>query len=87
MTWFQPCSLAIERATYATKLFLILLALVKQHCTVEQGASAVQVEVESWIQRWGEVHNEFPCYLLTHRIVIMSSLFGASSYLPPIISP
>ncbi|KAI6006389.1 hypothetical protein EDC04DRAFT_2540917, partial [Pisolithus marmoratus] len=47
----------LRRATYATKLFLILLALVKQHRTVEQGASAVQVEVESWIQRWGEIHN------------------------------
>ncbi|KAI6036064.1 hypothetical protein BKA83DRAFT_4157673, partial [Pisolithus microcarpus] len=48
---------AMERATYVTKSFLIALALVKRHLTVEQAALAAQVEVESQIQRWGEVED------------------------------
>lgn len=48
---------AMERATYVTKSFLIALALVKRHLTVEQAAAAAQVEVESQIQRWGEVED------------------------------
>lgn len=48
---------AMERATYATKSFLIALALVKRHLTVEQAALAAQVEVASQIERWGEVED------------------------------
>ncbi|KAI6150289.1 ATP12-domain-containing protein [Pisolithus tinctorius] len=48
---------AMERATYVTKSFLVALALVKRHLTVEQAAAAAQVEVESQIQRWGEVED------------------------------
>lgn len=48
---------AMERATYVTKSFLIALALVKRHFAVEQAALAAQVEVESQIQRWGEVED------------------------------
>jgi len=49
--------LAMERATYVTKSFLIALALVKRHLTVEEAAVAAQVEVSSQIQRWGEVED------------------------------
>lgn len=48
---------AMERATYATKSFLIGLALVKRHLTVEQAALAATVEVSSQIERWGEVED------------------------------
>ncbi|KAG2158416.1 uncharacterized protein EDB93DRAFT_1077117 [Suillus bovinus] len=48
---------AMERVTYATKSFLIALALVKRHITVEEAAVAAQVEVSSQIQRWGEVED------------------------------
>ena len=47
----------MERATYATKSFLIGLALVKRHLTVEQAALAATVEVSSQIERWGEVED------------------------------
>jgi hypothetical protein len=43
--------------TYVTKSFLIALALVKRHLTVEDAAAAAQVEVSSQIQRWGEVED------------------------------
>ncbi|KAG1832213.1 ATP12-domain-containing protein [Suillus variegatus] len=48
---------AMERVTYTTKSFLIALALVKRHITVEEAAVAAQVEVSSQIQRWGEVED------------------------------
>ncbi|KAF7363315.1 Nt-Gln-amidase domain-containing protein [Mycena sanguinolenta] len=48
---------AMERATYTTKSFIIALALVKKHLSVEQAALAAQVEVASQIQRWGEVED------------------------------
>lgn len=52
---------AMERATYTTKSFIIALALVKQHLTVEEASLAAQVEVSSQIERWGEVED---CKLL-----------------------
>jgi ATP synthase F1 complex assembly factor 2 len=58
----------MERATYATKSFLIALALVKRHLTVEDAAVAAQVEVSSQIQRWGEVEDcEFNIAVLRRR--------------------
>ncbi|KAJ7905346.1 hypothetical protein B0H14DRAFT_2659926 [Mycena olivaceomarginata] len=48
---------AMERATYTTKSFIIALALVKKHLTVEQAALAAQAEVASQIERWGEVED------------------------------
>ncbi|KAG5652338.1 hypothetical protein H0H81_005359 [Sphagnurus paluster] len=48
---------AMERATYSTKSFIIALALVKGHLTVEQAALAATVEVCSQIERWGEVED------------------------------
>lgn len=47
----------MERATHTTKSFIIALALVKKHLTVEEAALAAQVEVASQIQRWGEVED------------------------------
>jgi len=47
----------MERATYASKSLIIGLALVKKHLTVEQAARAATVEVNSQIERWGEVED------------------------------
>ncbi|KAG6821074.1 hypothetical protein H0H93_007233 [Arthromyces matolae] len=50
---------ALERATYATKSFIIGLGLVTKRLTVEQAALAATVEVCSQIERWGEA-DKFP---------------------------
>ena len=47
----------MERATYVTKSFLIALALVRGQLDVEQAAQAAHVEVNSQIERWGEVED------------------------------
>ena len=47
----------MERATYTSKSFLIALALVKRHIDVDQAAQAAHVEVNSQIERWGEVED------------------------------
>lgn len=47
----------MERATYATKSFIIALALVKRQISAEQAALAAQAEVDSQIERWGEVED------------------------------
>jgi len=48
---------ALERATYASKSLIIALALVKKHLSVEEAALAATVEVNSQIERWGEVED------------------------------
>lgn len=48
---------AMERATYTTKSFIVALALVKRHLTAEEAAETAQVEVNSQIERWGEVED------------------------------
>ena len=48
---------AVERATYASKSLIIGLAVVKKYLTVEQAAHAASVEVNSQIERWGEVED------------------------------
>jgi ATP synthase F1 complex assembly factor 2 len=48
---------ALERAVITSKSFLIGLALVKRGITVEQAAQAAHVEVNSQIDRWGEVED------------------------------
>ncbi|KAJ7582851.1 ATP12-domain-containing protein [Mycena floridula] len=48
---------AFERATHITKSFIIALALVTKHITVEQASEAARVEVLSQIDRWGEVED------------------------------
>lgn len=49
--------IAMERVTYTTKSFLIGLALVRGFINVEQAAQASHVEVNSQIERWGEVED------------------------------
>lgn len=48
---------AMERALYASKSFIIALALVRGKISVEQAAQAAHVEVQSQIQKWGEVED------------------------------
>ncbi|KAF5324504.1 hypothetical protein D9611_004289 [Ephemerocybe angulata] len=48
---------ALERATLATKSFIIGMAVVKRHLNVEQAALAASAEVDSQIQVWGEVED------------------------------
>ena len=58
---------AMERATYASKSFLVGLALVKKRITAEQAAQASHVEVNSQIETWGEVED---CELYFTSLVI-----------------
>ncbi|WVQ70748.1 hypothetical protein IAR50_000270 [Cryptococcus sp. DSM 104548] len=48
---------AFERAVYATKSFVISLALLRGHLTANEAANASHVEVRSQIERWGEVED------------------------------
>jgi ATP synthase F1 complex assembly factor 2 len=48
---------AFERAVYATKSFVIGLALVKGRITAHEAALCSHVEVASQIERWGEVED------------------------------
>lgn len=50
-------TVAMERATYVTKSFIIALALVRGRIDAEQAAQAALVEVNSQIQKWGEVED------------------------------
>lgn len=48
---------AFEKAVHTSKSFIIALALVEGHITVDQAAQAAHVEVQSQIDRWGEVED------------------------------
>lgn len=48
---------AFEKAVHTSKSFLISLALVEGRLTVEEAAQAAHVEVQSQIDRWGEVED------------------------------
>ncbi|PVG02687.1 ATP12-domain-containing protein [Serendipita vermifera] len=48
---------AYERAVYTTKSAIVALAIVKRRLDVEQAARAAHVEVNSQIERWGEVED------------------------------
>ncbi|ORX40931.1 hypothetical protein BD324DRAFT_612582 [Kockovaella imperatae] len=48
---------AFERATYASKSFIIGLALCSGRLTADQASDASHVEVRSQIERWGEVED------------------------------
>ncbi|KAF8631433.1 hypothetical protein AX17_005110 [Amanita inopinata Kibby_2008] len=48
---------AMERATHTTKSFIIALALVMRRIDPEEASLAAQVEVNSQIERWGEVED------------------------------
>lgn len=47
----------MERATYYSKSFIIALALTLRHINVEEAAQAAHVEVNSQIEKWGEVED------------------------------
>jgi len=49
--------IAFERAAYASKSFIIALALCRGHLTAEQASQASHVEVRSQIEIWGEVED------------------------------
>lgn len=51
-----------ERNVMASKSFIIALALSEGHLTVEEAAQAAHVEVQSQIERWGEVEDS-ECFL------------------------
>jgi chaperone required for assembly of F1-ATPase len=46
-----------ERAVMGSKSFLIGLAIAEGHLNADQAAKAAQVEVQSQIDRWGEVED------------------------------
>ncbi|KAG8828575.1 ATP synthase complex assembly protein atp12 [Serendipita sp. 399] len=46
-----------ERAVLTSKSAIIALALVLRKLTVEEAAQAAHVEVNSQIERWGEVED------------------------------
>ncbi|KAM0792369.1 hypothetical protein ACM66B_005049 [Microbotryomycetes sp. NB124-2] len=48
---------AFERAVLASKSYLIALGLVEGHLTVDEAAKAAHVEVQSQIDKWGEVED------------------------------
>ncbi|KZT24116.1 ATP12-domain-containing protein, partial [Neolentinus lepideus HHB14362 ss-1] len=48
---------AMERATYTTKSFIIGLGLVHKYLSAEEAALAASVEVNSQIEKWGEVED------------------------------
>ncbi|PWZ00731.1 ATP12-domain-containing protein [Testicularia cyperi] len=48
---------AFERSVMISKSFLISVALIQGHLDVEKACQAAQVEVQSQINRWGEVED------------------------------
>lgn len=48
---------AFERAVLASKSYLIALGLVEGFLSVDEAAKAAHVEVQSQIDRWGEVED------------------------------
>lgn len=48
---------AFERAVLASKSYLIALALIEGHYSVDDAARAAHVEVQSQIDKWGEVED------------------------------
>ncbi|KAH9483991.1 ATP synthase mitochondrial F1 complex assembly factor 2 [Psilocybe cubensis] len=72
---------AMERATYAAKSLIIALALVKNRISVEEAALAATVEVNSQIERWGEVEDSFGFYL---QKLPLHYAIGALQYHQPV---
>jgi hypothetical protein len=65
---------AFERAVLASKSYLIALALVEGHYSVDEAAKAAHVEVQSQIDRWGEVEDSewFGSFLMISTMLIVS---------------
>jgi ATP synthase F1 complex assembly factor 2 len=57
---------ALERATYTTKSFVIALALIRGRLNAEQAAQAAHAEVNSQIEKWGEVED---CECTSYRML------------------
>ena len=49
--------IGFERAVYASKSFIIALALLRGRLTAHEAAEASHVEVRSQIEKWGEVED------------------------------
>lgn len=56
LTW-PDSTAAFERAVLASKSYLIALGLVEGFFSVDEAAKAAHVEVQSQIDRWGEVED------------------------------
>lgn len=67
----------MERATYTTKSFIIAIALVEKRLTVEQAARAAQAEVNSQIERWGEVEDSKCPFWTRVYIPVLTSIFSS----------
>jgi len=76
-------SAAFERAVLACKSYLIALAVVEGHLTVEQAAQAAHVEVQSQIDRWGEVEDSAFAFHSTLSFLLRWSLTRFSRFSPP----
>lgn len=58
ITAYDPFRLAgFERAVMASKSYIIGLGIAEGHLSVEEAALAAHVEVQSQIDRWGEVED------------------------------
>ena len=70
---FDPFKLAaFERAVLTSKSFCIALGLVEGHLSVEEAAQCAHVEVQSQIDRWGEVEDSlfFPLCIIVLLIFL-----------------
>lgn len=67
---YDPFRLAgFERAVMGSKSFLIGLAIAEGRLNADQAAKAAQVEVQSQIDRWGEVEDSkslSECFTSSH---------------------
>jgi chaperone required for assembly of F1-ATPase len=63
--------IAFERAVYATKSFVIALALCKGRLSANEAADASHVEVRSQIEKWGEVE-DCKCHIYPGRAAWMT---------------
>ena len=73
MFWTWTYIIAFERAAYASKSFIIALALCRGRLTAEQAAQASHVEVRSQIEIWGEVEDSSSNFLVAWHQLIFSS--------------
>ena len=65
---------AFERAVLTSKSFVLSLALVEGKLSVEEAVQCAQVEVQSQIDRWGQVASGSSFLSLLHKAALMSSI-------------
>lgn len=73
---------AFERAVLASKSYIIALALVEGHLSVDAAAKAAHVEVQSQIDRWGEVEDSE-----LHLYLFLRSLRSGRASSEPFLGP